>query len=191
MFCEKCGKEIGENIQCECERNNRAERHISSSEFAYLPWIYILAAVWCLIVGEVFIMKEVVGFALLGIGKWFLGGGWLSLLIYCGFTGLRDYLETMCEKVGFENIVFKTMDSGKRKVIAKVSGACVKALGLFTVLLIISGVTGFYRDTGVLFSRGILLNADVFRAIQLSVIYEFLTIIPALFSVSKNEKENH
>lgn len=191
MFCEKCGKEIGENLPCECEKQNKAESHLSVPESAYLPWVYILASVWCMVIGEVFVLTEVMEFVLLGLVKWFFGGGWLSLLVYFAFVALCAYLDFMCEDIGFEKIFIKDMESSKRALIAKIGKVCVKVLDVLTILLVVTGAFRFYQETGTLFSRGILLNAKVFKAIQLSFISIALEVIPTLFSVGTGDKGSH
>ncbi|WP_343083973.1 hypothetical protein [Blautia producta] len=188
MYCEKCGKELNQNMQCECGKPNRTVHNIDASEYTLLPWINILAAVWWLILGEVFILKEVTAFVLLGMIKWFLSSGWLSLLICGGFLLLCLYLQMKCEDLGFENIVFKQMDRGKRGTIVKIGQICMNVFDLLILLQIVIGVIGFFRETGLLFNRGILLNTHIVKALQMSVLYSFLSMIFNMFSDNKNEK---
>lgn len=141
-----------------------------------------------MIVGEMFVLKEVTGFVLLGLVKWLLGGGWLPLLIYLGFIALCACLGLMCEDVGFKNIIFTHMDGNKRAVIVKVSRGFIHVFDFFIGIQMVIGIVVFYRYTETVLNRWILLETHVFNALQLSVFYVFLGIIPDIFSVGENGK---
>lgn len=187
MFCDKCGKEIGENMQCECEVLEQKPHSISTEGVAYLPWVYILTAVWNLVLGELFVLNGLVEFAFLGLKAWFLRGGWVPLLIYVGFIALNVFLEDMCNEVGLENIVLKKMDSNMKGTIANVTRICIKVFDLLLTIMAGIGIIGFYRETGTIFSRAILLNPYIFKSLQLSILVEALNVIPVMFSYAESK----
>lgn len=189
MFCEKCGKELRESMQCDCDSLNKPHDNFRESKDVYLVWIYILASIWWVAVQGVIVKIDLPAFALLGLKLWLKSGGWITIIVYCGFVVLIEYLKYICEKLGHRERILKRLSNKNRRTITKAEEIILKIIDFYIIVQILIGIVGFYRETGTVFSRWILVNIHVYAACKASVLCSAFEIFAFLFPIPEKKQK--